>query len=105
MDGYKIASERLITSLLTALDDYKRFCGKSLFENKNIRLLCLDDMLYPTYEKQFRTITYDQFLFLQNEARTLLQTKATFLEQPIIQHLQSIIDGQIPFGWIVEDSS
>ena len=86
---------------------------------KNIgRMLDFEHMLYPNYERKFTQISAANFKFLQDKAKEGLvkddgyteDSKGTYgeplkLSPRIRQHWQSIVDGKVPFGWMVEPTN
>lgn len=61
-------------------------------------------MLYPQYEKNFeKTISRNVWEWLQKEASNEI-LKVNEMDPQVRQHIQSIVDGVVPFGYtIVED--
>ncbi len=70
-------------------------------EDKTIRLLQVDDMLYPQYNFKFTTITTEDFKKLQKEAYELLEEGRG--AENVRSHWQSIVDGVVPFGYKIKD--
>ena len=72
-----------------------------------IRLYNYDEMLYPQYEYKFeKTITSDTWDALQAEAKTLIESSredGSYVNQRVVNHWQSIVDGIVPFGYSVEN--
>jgi len=67
------------------------------------RMLDYDNMLYPQYEHQFRTITPAVWTALQKEAERLLADAPRANEQ-VRAHWRSIIEGKVPFGYTVKEN-
>jgi len=60
-------------------------------------------MLYPQYKHQFeKTISEDTWKFLQNKAAEEIASKE-LLHKDVRKHMQSIIDGKIPFGYKIKE--
>lgn len=69
------------------------------------RLLQQDDMLFPQYESKFTTITKEVWDWLQKEAKERLSSageEENYMHPNVRRHMQSIIDGQVPFGYKVQ---
>ncbi len=68
-----------------------------------LRILDYDNLLYPQYEDYFdKTISLDCWRALQKEARYNIETgNAT---DRVRAHWQSIIDGTVPFGFLVKEN-
>jgi hypothetical protein len=77
----------------------KRFMSKE----GSLRLLEFNNMLYPQYEKRFeKTMTANMFADLQESAKKLLKNTES-ANGAVIAHWQSIVDGVVPFGFIIKD--
>lgn len=67
-----------------------------------IKVTDYTEMLYPQHYKRFeKTISADMFSALQKQAAKLLQEGSAI--QSVRQHWQSIVDGEVPFGYEIED--
>lgn len=70
-------------------------CGLKMFD--------YDEMLYPQYKDRFEKViskyTWEQ---LQEQAKLNLQEKQ-YVHPDIIEHWKSIVAGNVPFGYKVED--
>lgn len=68
-----------------------------------LRIIDYDDMLYPQYNSKFDKVispkTWDN---LRKEAEKRLKEKG-FACENVRKHWQSIVDGQVPFGYTVSD--
>lgn len=65
-------------------------------------LLQYKDMLFPQDDYKFKkTIPKKTFKWLQNEAMKLIEEGRGV--QSVIDHWQSIVDGNVPFGYGLED--
>lgn len=75
-------------------------------EGQPLRLLDYGDMLFPQYREKFCTISGDTWEWLQKEAAQrqegAIETKAS-VHPEVKAHWQSIINGHVPFGFIVEE--
>lgn len=68
-----------------------------------IRVTDFSKMLYPQHGDHFdKTIKQSTWEALQNEAKRLLEEKG-YAHPKVIAHWQSIVDGNVPFGFTVED--
>ena len=74
-----------------------------------LRLIDYDDMLYPQYEDKFeKIISEDTFKSIQKCAKEKLDEEkssdAKFHAHPaVVAHWQSIVDGKVPFGYMLVD--
>lgn len=69
-----------------------------------MRLMNFNEMLYPQYEDNFeKTITKDTWSRLQKKASETLADRTDFLATRVKNHLESIVDGNIPFGYKLKD--
>lgn len=69
---------------------------------RGLRLLNMDDLLYPQYEHKFRSISSDAWEAVQKEARKRLSERGA-AHPNVVAHWKSIVNGEIPFGLRVED--
>lgn len=68
-----------------------------------MKIVDYDDMLYPQYQYKFeKAITKDTFETLQEAARKNLEDKEG-AHPNVVAHWQSIVDGKVPFGYVVRD--
>ena len=68
-----------------------------------LKIVNYDDMLYPQYNHKFqKTISKDTFKALQKAAENNLK-KGGYANPNVIKHWKSIVDGNVPFGYIIED--
>lgn len=74
-------------------------------DNKcGMRIIDYDSMLYPQYDNYFqKTISKEAFESLQKESKRLLEDKKDYAHPNVIKHWQSIVDGKVPFGYVVKD--
>lgn len=67
-----------------------------------LKIVDYDDMLYPQYDYKFqKTISLDTYEALQKTAKENLED-TKYAHVNVVKHWQSIADGNIPFGYIVE---
>lgn len=67
-----------------------------------LKIVDYDTMLYPQYDYKFqKTISKDTFEALQKAAKNNLETHE-FAHSDVVKHWKSIVDGNVPFGYIVE---
>lgn len=73
-------------------------------DNKcGLRILDYDNMLYPQYDHKFeKTISRSTWQALQKEAEKNLKDK-DFVPPDVIAHWQSIVNGKVPFGYVVKE--
>jgi hypothetical protein len=71
-----------------------------------MRLISYNDMLYPQYEDKFqKTIDPSTWEHLQTEAHKILsKDQPVPIAETVQTHLQTIVDGQVPFGYTVRNS-
>lgn len=68
-----------------------------------LRIVNFNNMLYPQYEYLFnKTMSKDEFDALQKKAASML--KIGNLGKEVEEHLKSIVAGNVPFGWKVDES-
>lgn len=67
-----------------------------------LRIIIYEDMLYPQFEKNFKTVTPEVISWIQQQAKNLLESKKD-VSPELKAHWQSIVDGQIPYGIMLED--
>ena len=70
-----------------------------------LKIIDYDRMLYPQYEDLFeKTIGRDIFEKLQELAKEKLENagKGYEVHPDVIAHWKSIIDGVVPFGYVLE---
>lgn len=68
-----------------------------------LKLIDFDDMLYPQYEYKFndKTISSQTWKEMQRKAQEFLNEDRG--AEIVKAHWQSIVDGKVPFGYIVKD--
>ena len=68
-----------------------------------LRIINYDNLLYPQYEDHFnKVITQNQWSKLQEQARLHLQDSPNAAES-VLKHWQSIVAGNIPFGFKLKE--
>lgn len=69
------------------------------------RILDYQNMLFPQSAVDFTTITAETWEYLQNTAKEKLEqhTEEDGIHPDVIEHWQSIVSGNIPFGLRLED--
>lgn len=66
-----------------------------------MKLMCYDQMLYPQHDEQFASVLSGYtWQFLQERAQKFLDEK-TQAHPDVLAHWQSIVAGQVPFGYTV----
>jgi len=71
-------------------------------DGKPMRLLDYEKMLYPQYEKTFRSISKSTAEWLQEKAKEILGG-GDFLHEEVREHLEAVANGWIPFDYRVVD--
>lgn len=73
------------------------------YNQTGLRIVDFDNMLYPQYEDKFqKTITPDVWTQLQVQAKKNLEER-DHVHPAVAAHWQSIVDGVVPFGYVVSD--
>lgn len=68
-----------------------------------LKIVDFDDMLYPQYDYKFeKRISLDTWAAIQNAAKENLEDE-TYAHPTVREHWQSIVDGKVPFGYIVKE--
>jgi hypothetical protein len=71
-------------------------------ELKPLRLFDYSNMLYPQYEEYFeKNISEDTWKWLQTQAAEQLSDENAMMHTEVRNHLQSIVNGVVPFGYAV----
>lgn len=79
------------------------------FQKRNnlcgMKLVDYDDMLYPQYGYKFeKIISKTTWESLQQSAKNMLENNKDQLTSPrVIKHWESIVNGEVPFGYIVDN--
>lgn len=69
-----------------------------------LRLVDYDNMLYPQYEYKFqKTISESTWNRMVEKAKENLSGDKTFVNPNVTEHWQSIVDGKVPFGYVVSE--
>lgn len=73
-----------------------------------MRIVDYDNMLYPQYGYKYeKTISSGTWQSIQKEAKKNLDDYHSGVDhcvaQPVLDHWQSIVDGEIPFGYTISD--
>ena len=72
-----------------------------------MKIVDYDNMLYPQYEYKYeKTISSNTWQSIQKEAKKNLDdyhSGTSIAAQPVLDHWQSIVDGEIPFGYTISD--
>lgn len=70
-----------------------------------LKIIDYDNMLYPQYEYKFTNKEIPQSIWesLQEQAEELLREEKPYAHETVIEHWQSIIDGNVPFGYTVKE--
>lgn len=69
-----------------------------------LKIVDYDNMLYPQYEHKFqKTISSIVWRELQKNAKAKLD-KSMATHPDVLAHWQAIVDGKVPFGYIVKDN-
>ena len=72
-------------------------------DNKcGLRLLNMDDLLYPQYEHKFTAISKDTWDAVKKEAQKHLLERGA-AHPDVVAHWESIVNGKVPFGLRIED--
>ena len=72
-------------------------------DNKcGLRLLNMDDLLYPQYEHKFCSISSDTWEAVKKEAQKRLSGRGA-AHPDVVAHWESIVNGKVPFGLKIED--
>lgn len=74
------------------------------YENNKcgLRLLDMDDLLYPQYEHKFTAISKDTWDAVKKEAQNRLLEREN-AHPDVVAHWESIVNGKVPFGLGIED--
>lgn len=72
-------------------------------EDKPLKLLEFENMLYPQYASKFQSISSSTWAWLQDKAKELLHGENESRVHPNVwSHWKSIVAGMVPFGYYVE---
>lgn len=82
------------------------FIRKWMHEEGPMKLVLYQNMLYPQYGHEFNdaTISKETFEWLQKEAQKLIEKHKNreHTSIAVYEHWQSIVNGQVPFGYSIE---
>ena len=68
-----------------------------------LKIIDYDKMLYPQYEHNFqKTMSKELWECIQKAAKEKLSEKEKHVHPHVVAHWESIVDGQIPFGYTIE---
>lgn len=68
-----------------------------------MKIVNYDDMLYPQCEYKYeKTISRDTFEALQKTAKKNLE-ESEYAHPNVINHWKSIVDGNVPFGYVIRE--
>lgn len=69
-----------------------------------LKIVDYDNMLYPRYSDHFeKTISQDVFEALQKEAWNQYNDERSDAHPNVVKHWESIIHGEVPFGYVVKE--
>lgn len=70
-----------------------------------LKIVDYDDLLFPQYEFKFnKTLTINHWKALQQEAQKNIDNNSgDFVSPNVIEHWKSIVNGEVPFGFIIDD--
>jgi hypothetical protein len=72
-----------------------------------LRLVDYSYLLYPQYADHFeKTITPETWQYIQDEANRFLlehENNNNYASPAVVEHWKSIVDGNVPFGFVVRD--
>lgn len=73
-----------------------------LYKNVPFKMVSFENMLYPQYSDRFqKIITNKTWEYLQTKAKKNLEERG-MVHPDVEAHWKSIVDGIVPFGYIVE---
>ena len=74
-------------------------------QKTSLKLVDYDDMLYPQYAHKFeKKISQETWELIQKSAREMLEEvseKKGYVHENVYNHWKSIVDGKVPFGFMV----
>lgn len=69
-----------------------------------MKIVDYDNMLYPQYDYKFeKTINSDTWSSIQEQAKHYLEDRRDSTHPGVLAHWQSIVDGNVPFGYTVKN--
>lgn len=74
-------------------------------ENKTgLRILNYDNLLYPQYSDRFeKTISKETWKSVQETAASYIENEGSHAHPDVVKHWQSIVDGIVPFGFVIKE--
>ena len=102
--AWYLSSKFGITGFQAGATMWDFITGWKMLDNKcGLKLVNYDLMFYPQYDYKFeKTINSDTWEALQKQAKEYLES-SEFASQTVRTHWQSIVDGNVPFGYTVID--
>lgn len=102
--AWYLASDFGITGFQAGFVMWDFIRGWNYRSNKcGLKIVDYDTMLYPQYDYRFeKIISKDTFEALKKEAEENLKDSA-HAHPNVINHWKSIVDGNVPFGYIIKD--
>lgn len=103
--AWYLASEFGITGFQAGFVMWDFIRDWSFSDNKcGMKIVDYDNMLYPQYDDKFdKTISRDTWAAIQKEAASRLEKDRNFAHPRVVAHWESIVDGVVPFGYIVKE--
>lgn len=84
--------------------EFLRQWQSSIIGESGTRIQNFDDLLYPQYGHKFtNTISTNGFVKLQELAKKNIDEKDEYAHPEVVAHWQSIVDGNLPFGFIIKE--
>lgn len=104
--AWYLSSEFGITGFQAGFVMWDFITGWKYTNNKcGMKIVDYDTMLFPQYDYKFdKTISKETFEALQKEARKMLDEKGDYAHPSVVQHWKSIVDGNVPFEYVVKDN-
>ena len=101
--AWYLANKFGITGFQAGFVMWDFICDWLYSNNKcGLKIVDYDDMLYPQYEDKFqKTISSYVWADLQKQAKQNLEDSG-YAHPNVIAHWQSIVDGNVPFGYEIE---
>lgn len=102
--AWYLADEFGITGFQAGAVMWDFITGWEYTHNKtSLKIVDYDNMLYPQYQYKFeKTITPRIWSSIQDAAKKNLE-ESPYAHPDVIAHWQSIVDGNVPFGYVVKD--
>lgn len=98
-----LASEFGITGFQASVTMWDFLLGWSFTDNKcGMKIVNYDKFLYPQYEDYYgKTLSESTFKEIQKVAKEMLENESA--AHIVRKHWQSIVDGNVPFGYKIEE--